>query len=244
MSCHSKKIMFCLAAERRRPISLPAFSLVETVTALIILALISSSVMVVINRCMTSAADSELRMKAFEVARENMETLLSQDTVEQMVEYGTSDKYQEIKWQTTVELFYEPVIEQTQIWVRGICSAEYTDSAGEKRTIELTHWLTCLTREQLIQMIKEAQGRLQVSSESSEPNAPSEPNTPSEPNELSEPNKPETEPNKQMLASQKYCDTLPFCESLMCHLDAETPGRPTIQELIRYLNECVRQQEE
>ena len=176
-------------------------------------------------------------MKAFEVARENMETLLSQNTVEQMVEYGTSDKYPEIKWQTTVELFYEPIIEQTQIWVRGICSAEYTDSAGEKRTVELTNWLTCLTREQLIQMIKEAQGRLRVPSEQSEPNAPSEPN------ELPEPNKPEIEPNKQTLASQKYCDTLPFCESIMCHLDAEIPGRPTIQELIRYLNECIRQQE-
>jgi hypothetical protein len=137
---------------------MPAFSLVEAVTALIILALITSSVLVVINRCMASAADSALRMQAFEVARDNMETLLSKDSVEEMVEYGSSVKYPEIRWQTTVEVFYEPAaMEQMQIWVRGICSAEYTDSAGEVQTIELTHWLTGLTKEQLLEIIKEKQ---------------------------------------------------------------------------------------
>src|SRR4030042_2169323 len=130
MKCRSKQIL------------LPAFSLVEAVTALIILALISSSVLVVINRCMTSAADSALRMQAFEVARDNMETLLSKDSVNETVEYGSSVKHPEIQWKTTVEIFYEPVMEQTQIWVRGICSAEYTDTAGEAQKIELTHWLT------------------------------------------------------------------------------------------------------
>jgi hypothetical protein len=146
MKCRSKQIL------------LPAFSLVEVVTALVILALISLSVLVVINRCMASAADSELRMQAFEVARDNMETLLSKDSVEEMVEYGSSVRYPEIKWQTTVEVFYEPVAsEQMQMWVRGICLAEYTDSAGEVQTIELAHWLTGLTKEQLLEIIKEKQ---------------------------------------------------------------------------------------
>jgi hypothetical protein len=217
MKCRSKKNLLYA----------PAFSLVETMTALIILALISSSVLVVINRCMASAANSELRMQAFEVARDNMETLLSKDKVEEMVEYGSSVKYPEIKWQTTVELFYEPMVGQMQIWVRGLCSAEYTDIAGQAQTVELTHWLTGLTREQLIQMIKEGQGHL------------FEPNEPSEPNGLSEPNKPEIEQNEPP-ETQGYCDTLPFCEGIMCHLDANTPGKPTNDELIRYLNECIR----
>src|SRR3990170_7981123 len=73
-----------------------AFTLIEMVTALIILALISSSVLVVINRCVASAADSALRMKAFEVARENMEKLLTADSVKQTTDFGTSDKYPEI----------------------------------------------------------------------------------------------------------------------------------------------------
>jgi type II secretory pathway pseudopilin PulG len=226
MRCRSKKNLLYA----------PAFSLVEVVTALIILALISSSVMVVVNRCMASAADSELRMQAFEVARDNMEALLSKDTVEEMVEYGTSDKYPEIRWQTTVELFNDPTIEQMQIWVKGICSAEYTDTAGQTQTVELTHWLTGLTREQLIEMIEQGQGPL---FEPNEPEELSEPNEPAEPNELSEPNEPEIEQNVPASEPQGVCDTLPFCESLMCHLHAGTPDRPTNDELIRYLNECV-----
>jgi len=141
----------------------PAFSLVEAVTALIILALISSSVLVVINRCMASAADSALRMQAFEVARDNMEALLSKDSVKEMVEYGSRDKYPEIQWQTAVETFYEPMTER--IWVRAACSAEYADTAGDVQTIELTHWLTGLTKEQLIQMIEEKQKEKEWSAE-------------------------------------------------------------------------------
>ncbi|KPJ66850.1 MAG: hypothetical protein AMJ43_06760 [Coxiella sp. DG_40] len=131
------------------------FSLIEAMTALIILALVSSTVLVVINRCMTSAANLAIRMQAFEVARENMETLLSKDSVEEMAEFGSSDKYPEIRWQNSVEMFYEPIT--ARMWVRAICSAEYTDTEGQVQTVELTHWLTDLTKMQLIQMIKEKQ---------------------------------------------------------------------------------------
>ncbi len=196
---------------RSNQILLPAFSLVEVVTALVILALISLSVLVVINRCMASAADSELRMQAFEVARDNMETLLSKDSVEEMVDYGSSVRYPEIKWQTTVEMFYEPMAtEQMQVWVKGICSAEYTDAAGEVQTIELTHWLTGLTEEQLIEMLKQ---------------------------KLSEPNEP-NEPNKPVPELRADCDTLPFCESIKCRLEAGTLGELTSEEIVRYLKEC------
>ena len=129
-----------------------AFSLVETVTALIILALFSSTVLVVINRCMASAADSVIRMQAFEVARENMETLLSKGLVSEMTEYGSSDKYPQIQWQRTVETFYEPIT--SRMWVQAVCSAEYTDSQGQVQTIELTHWLTDVTKEQLLQIMQ------------------------------------------------------------------------------------------
>ncbi len=131
---------------------LSAFSLIETVTALIILAIISSSVFAVINRCMSSVADSALRMQAFEVSRKNMETLLVKDSVAEMVEYGSSDKYPEIQWQTTVETFYEPITER--MWIQAVCSAEYTDTAGDVQAVELTHWLTDLTKKQLIQIIE------------------------------------------------------------------------------------------
>jgi len=131
---------------------------VEVLTALAILALISSSVLVVIDRCVTSTANSAQRIRAFEVARENMEALLSKDSVEETVEYGTSDIYPEINWQTVVETFYEPIT--ASMWLRGICSAEYIDTAGQRQTVELVHWLTGLTREQLIQIMSQQEEEL------------------------------------------------------------------------------------
>ena len=137
-----------------------AFSLVEVLTALAILALISSSVLVVIDRCVTSAVDSSLRMQAFEVARENMEKLLASTLVQENVEYGESDKYPEITWQTVVETFYEPIT--ARMWLRGVCSAQYMDAEGQEQTVELTHWLTDLTKEQLLDIMtrEEEEGQL------------------------------------------------------------------------------------
>lgn len=129
------------------------FSLIEALTALIILALICSSVLVVIDRCMASAADSVLRQKAFEVARENMEALLAQSTAEEMVEYGVSDKYPEIEWQTAVETFYEPIT--ARMWVQAVCSAGYADTEGEEQRIELTCWLSDLSKKQLLEIMEQ-----------------------------------------------------------------------------------------
>ncbi len=127
-----------------------AFSLVEVLMAVAILALISSSVLVVIDRCVASAAQSALRMRAFEVARENMEQLLASATVKESVEYGVSEIYPDIGWQTVVETFYEPIT--ARMWIRGVCSAQYNDPNGIEQTVELTHWLTDLTKEQLLQI--------------------------------------------------------------------------------------------
>ena len=165
MRCPSKKIVNSeqriadserkLNAIRYTLYTKPAFTLGEIVIALAILALISSSVLVVIGRCAASAADSELRMQALEVARENMEALLAADSVKETIDYGQSDKYPEIEWQTVVETFYEPIT--ARMWIRGVCSAEYNDTEGELQTVELTHWLTDLTREQLLQIMNNAE---------------------------------------------------------------------------------------
>ncbi|MHC4206050.1 MAG: prepilin-type N-terminal cleavage/methylation domain-containing protein [Planctomycetota bacterium] len=126
------------------------FSLPEVSVAVIILGLICSSVLVIIDRCVASAAESAVRMRAFEVARENMETLLASSSVKENVEYGQSEKYPDIGWQTVVETFYEPIT--ARMWIRGVCSAQYTDSDDEEQTVELTHWLSDLTKEQLLQI--------------------------------------------------------------------------------------------
>jgi prepilin-type N-terminal cleavage/methylation domain-containing protein len=126
------------------------FTLPEVMVAIIILAFVSSSVLVVIDRCVASAADLTMRMNAFEVAREKMETLLASNSVKEMVEYGDSYIYPQIQWQTTVETFYGP--ESDRMWIRAICSAEYIDADGETQKVELTHWLNYLTKQQMEKM--------------------------------------------------------------------------------------------
>jgi prepilin-type N-terminal cleavage/methylation domain-containing protein len=128
-----------------------AFTLLEVTMALAILALVSSSVLVVINRCVASSANSTLRMQAFEVARENMEKLLASDSIKESIDYGYSERFPDISWQTVVETFYEPIT--ARMWIRGVCSAEYKDAEGQEQNIELTHWLTDLSKDQLLQMI-------------------------------------------------------------------------------------------
>lgn len=134
-----------------------AFTLVEVLTALIILAMICSSVLVVIDRSTASAANSMQRLHAFEVARENMEKLLSSASVKESVEYGDSNQYPDISWETVVETFYEPIT--SRMWIRGVSSAKYNDPNGQEQTIELEHWLTDLTKDQLLQIMKRDQDK-------------------------------------------------------------------------------------
>jgi prepilin-type N-terminal cleavage/methylation domain-containing protein len=153
MKCRSEKIVTSdlrLSLQRRS-----AFTMPEVMAALIILAMVCSSVFVVIDRSMESLADSSLKMQAFETARENMEVLLASDSVSEKTEYGTSDKYPAIQWETTVETFYEPIT--TRMWIQAVCSAEYIDSQGEVQTVELTHWLTDLSKQQLIALMDRMQ---------------------------------------------------------------------------------------
>ena len=158
--------MNCLSEDRRRitqdrrqgtntchPSSVlrhQAFTLVESMAAVALLAFISASVWLVLERCTASAADSIQRMRAFEIAHENMEKLLASDSVEEKTEYGISEKFQDIHWQTSVEGFYEPTM--SGMWARAVCSAEYTDSGGETKSVELTHWLTRLSAAQSQQL--------------------------------------------------------------------------------------------
>ncbi|UCE49561.1 MAG: prepilin-type N-terminal cleavage/methylation domain-containing protein [Phycisphaerales bacterium] len=128
-----------------------AFSLVEVSAAVAILAIVSSSVVLVISRCVASGTNSMLRMQAFEVARENMEKLLASDVLEETADYGQSELYPGIEWETTVETFYEPIT--ARMWVQGISLARYNDVEGQEQTVELIHWLTDVTKDQLLQMM-------------------------------------------------------------------------------------------
>ncbi|MBM4029713.1 MAG: type II secretion system protein [Planctomycetes bacterium] len=138
-------------ARRRAERRSAGFSLLEVLASLAILGLTCSSVFVVIDRCLAQASNSALRLEAFELARENLERILVSDTVEETVDYGTSDKYPDLSWQTVVEGFPEPL--NGGMWVRAVCSAQYIDSTGETQTVELVHWLAPLTDQQAGQLI-------------------------------------------------------------------------------------------
>lgn len=129
--------------ERRRR----GFSLVEITTALAILAIICMTVLVAMERLMDATDNVTMRMRAFTVARENLEQLLVLPSVNEMTEFGASEKYPTINWETSVETFTEPTLGST--WSRAVCRAEYEDIEGEIQVVELTHWLSELTDAQV-----------------------------------------------------------------------------------------------
>lgn len=147
MKCHFEKRYFPVLRSQK------GFSLTEAVAAMVILGLLCTGVLVIINRCVASAAQEMLRMQAFEVARENMETLLSLNAVPQMVEYGDSERYPGIKWQTSVETFYEPV--NSRLWLKAVCSGEYIDEDGEPQKVEFAHWLSGLSQEDIAKILSQ-----------------------------------------------------------------------------------------
>jgi len=132
-----------------------AFSLLEVVVALGVLAAICSAVLVVMNRCIAATIDNGTKMEAFKIVRENMEKILGADSVTLTADMGVSETNPDIEWQTVVETINEPAGDG--MWLQAVCSATYTDSNGEKQTIELTHWLTELSErdKKLIQKQRE-----------------------------------------------------------------------------------------
>jgi prepilin-type N-terminal cleavage/methylation domain-containing protein len=131
------------------------FSLVEMSVAIVILGMIIATVFTIINRALETVGDWQTKMEAFEIARNNMENLLAQKSLTDKLEYGTSETNPDINWETTVESFYEPV--SNQMWMRAVCTSEFKDSSGEDQKIEMTHWLTSLTKKQIMQILEQQQ---------------------------------------------------------------------------------------
>lgn len=127
------------------------FTFVEVVAALMILGVITGSVLVVLNRSVEVVIDGRSRMQAFERARRNMEELLSSSSVSDKAEFGPDELNEDIEWETVVESFNEPV--NSKMWIRATCSASFTDRHGERQRVELTHWLTQLTKAQELQIL-------------------------------------------------------------------------------------------
>ena len=131
------------------------FTLIEMVAAIGVLTVILSFVMVAINNCIMATIDSQSKMEAFQIARENMETLLSKNSIEEDVEFGVSEINPDIEWQTAIESFYEPIT--SRMWIQAVCSASYTDSSDERQEVELTHWITDLSKADIKKILDQMQ---------------------------------------------------------------------------------------
>jgi prepilin-type N-terminal cleavage/methylation domain-containing protein len=127
------------------------FTLVEVAAALVLLGLLLGSTLTLMNRYVDTVIDMQLRQQAFEMARSNMERLLSETTLSDMDDYGTDEFHPELDWETRVEPFYEPLTDR--MWIRAVCSAGYIDTQGDRQDVELEHWITNLTKEQIRQIL-------------------------------------------------------------------------------------------
>lgn len=130
-----------------------AFTLLEVAVALVLISAILASVLVVMQQVQGAMMNMRLKTIAFEIARHNLETLLSQASVTDTADFGFSELYPDIDWQTVVEPFYEPI--SNRLWIRGICSAGFTDSDGQRQDVELSAWLTGLTAQQAKQVLEQ-----------------------------------------------------------------------------------------
>ena len=134
------------------PANRKAFTLMEVSVALVILGMIAATVLVVINRAIDTVVAWQTKMEAFDVARENMEKLLMKNSVSDGVENGISDTNPDINWETTIESFYEPI--SNRMWARAVCTSKYKDNEGQEQKIELTQWITSVSKEQVKDILK------------------------------------------------------------------------------------------
>jgi len=133
--------------------------MIEVTVALVILGMIAATVLVVVNRAIDTVVQWQTKMEAFDIVRENMEKILARSAVSDSVEYGISEENPDITWETTVESFYEPIT--NNMWARAVCLAKFIDNNGEEQKIELTHWLTSLNKEQVMQILEQKQREIE-----------------------------------------------------------------------------------
>jgi len=148
MHCDSKQFVPIQPALRAG-----GFTLVEIAAALAILAGLLASALIVMNNAVQATLEIQGRRQAFEIARENLESLLTVTAISDQADSGRSERYPDIRWELTVEPFYEPI--SNKMWIRAVSAAYYCDKANQEQAVRLEHWLTGLSAQQIKQILQQ-----------------------------------------------------------------------------------------
>ena len=119
------------------------FTLLEMTGTIFIIALITTSVVMVMNNCIEATTNYKLKAIAYRVARDNMEKMLNTKKLAESAEFGICELNPDIQWETVVEVFNEPI--NSNMWLQAKSAASYTDTDGQIQTVEFTQWVTGLT---------------------------------------------------------------------------------------------------
>ncbi|AQQ72256.1 hypothetical protein SMSP2_02637 [Limihaloglobus sulfuriphilus] len=122
--------------------------------SVVILSMITVSVLVVVNNMFDKSDEMNLKKRAFEVARDNMEMIIAQNSTKEYIESGFSEEYPEIEWEVSVESF-TPANLDNDMWLKAYSIAYYPDSDGQWQQLRLEHWLTQLNVGQKKQILDE-----------------------------------------------------------------------------------------
>jgi type II secretory pathway pseudopilin PulG len=132
-----------------------AFTLIEALTAMVIVGFICGTVLIVINNCIDSISDQQSTLRAVDVARENLEQLLGQNNLSEFSETGISELYPEIEWVRGIEV--TQFQGTSDLWMKAFSSANYYNTDNELEEVEFVNWLAPLTAAQKNQVLKDRQ---------------------------------------------------------------------------------------
>ena len=122
------------------------FTLIEAIAALAIVGFVCGTVVLVINNSLDAMTDYQSRLRAIDAARENIELILSNETLPEFSESGISELYPDIEWTRGVEVATFPA--SGKFWLRAFSSANFYNTDGELEEIEFENWLTPLSPQQ------------------------------------------------------------------------------------------------
>ncbi|MGE4285836.1 MAG: prepilin-type N-terminal cleavage/methylation domain-containing protein [Phycisphaerae bacterium] len=137
-----------------------AYTLVEAMAALLVMGIVVSGVVVTITNCLETMIDMRLENNAVDLARENMEYILSKNDAYEFYDSGVDEFNPDLNWEIGFEVATYP--NTSDMWVRAFSTSGYYRTDGEYKTIEFESWIVRLSDEQQQQYKEQATAEQQM----------------------------------------------------------------------------------